>query len=96
MTDNTNGVVQDEHEYVCVGVTRTEYAELYVRVPKGLRPSNKHRVILGLIAKYSTKSSDWEDRDWEKTLSVQGCRKVAPDEAEPYTPIDWDVWEKMV
>lgn len=77
-----------EWEYLCVEVTRSESTDLYLKVPKGWRPSGRDHVMIGRAAKQTTTDSDWDNYGWEQDVEVQGYKPVEASEAEEYRIFD--------
>jgi hypothetical protein len=86
-TDPTPAAEQ-EFEYLRVEVTRTSTTDLFLKVPKGWRPSGRDSKILGRAAKETTDDSDWDSWRWEDTVEAQGHAVVDADEAELYAVYD--------
>ena len=80
--------VGQEFEYLRVEVTRTETTELYLKVPKGWKPTGRESKMLGRAAKATADDSDWENYRWEDTVEAQGHAVVDADEAELYKVYD--------
>ena len=75
-------------EYICVEVTRTESTDLYLKVPKGWRPTGRDYKMMGRAAKETTSDSDWDIYGWENDVEVQGHKPVDAKEAEQYRIFD--------
>jgi hypothetical protein len=75
-------------EYIYVVVTRSESTDIYLKVPKGWRPSGRDRKIIGRAAKETTSNSDWDNYGWENDVEVQGHKPVDAKEAEQYRIFD--------
>ena len=75
-------------EYICVEVTRSESTDLYLKVPKGWRPSGRDYKLMGRAAKETTSDSDWDSYGWENDVEVQGHKPVDAKEAEQYQIFD--------
>lgn len=75
-------------EYICVEVTRTESTDLYLKVPKGWRPSGRDYKLMGKAAKETTRDGDWDNYGWENEVDVQGHKPVDAKEAEQYLIFD--------
>lgn len=75
-------------EYICVEVTRSESTDLYLKVPKGWRPSGRDYKMMGRAAKETTSDSDWDRYGWENDVEVQGHKPVDAKEAEQYRVFD--------
>jgi hypothetical protein len=85
---NPEPSTQDEWEYLLVEVSRSESTELYLKVPKGWRPSGRDSRLLGKAASDTTRDSDWDNYGWEQCVEVQGCQLVDAKEAEQYQTFD--------
>jgi hypothetical protein len=77
-----------EYEYIQVQVIRSESTDLYLKVPKGWRPSGRNRKLLGVAAKETTSDFDWDNFGWENDIDVQGYKPVDAKEAELYKVFD--------
>lgn len=75
-------------EYIRVEVTRTESTSLYLKVPKGWRPSGIYRELMGHAAKETTTKADWDNSGWESSVEAQGHKLVDAEEAEQYQVFD--------
>jgi hypothetical protein len=75
-------------EYICVEVTRTESTDLYLKVPKGWRPSGRDYKLMGRAANATTRDGDWDKYGWENEVDVQGHKPVDAKEAEQYLTFD--------
>lgn len=75
-------------EYICVEVTRTESTDLYLKVPKGWRPTGRDYKLMGRAANETTSDSDWDNYGWENEVDVQGHKPVDAKEAEQYRTFD--------
>jgi hypothetical protein len=73
-----------EFEYLRVEVSRTEVTELYLKVPKGWKPTGVNSKILGTAAKETTSDMDWDNDGWEDSVEFQGCSPVDEKEALLY------------
>ena len=81
-------VVEQDFEYLCVEVTRTETTDIFLKVPKGWKPTGRDSKMLGRAAKETTEDSDWDNYRWEDTVEAQGHKAVDADEAELYKVYD--------
>lgn len=75
-------------EYICVEVSRSEITDLYLKVPKGWRPSGRDYKMMGRAAKETTSDSDWDNYGWENDVKVLGQKPVDATEAEQYQIFD--------
>ncbi len=75
-------------EYICVEVTRTESTDLYLKVPKGWRPTGRDYKLMGRAAKKTTRDGDWDNYGWENDVEVQGHKPVDAKEAEQFQTFD--------
>jgi len=71
-------------EFLRVEVTRAQGSQLYMKVPKGWRPTGRNSRVLGKAAKETTERSDWDDYGWEQTVEMQSCAVVDEKEARGY------------
>lgn len=71
-------------EFLRVEVTRAQGTELYMKVPKGWRPTGRNSRVLGKAAMETTERSDWDGYGWEQTVELQSCAVVAEKEARAY------------
>jgi hypothetical protein len=77
-----------DFEYLKVEVTRTESTDLYLKVPKGWRPSWGYGKMMAKAAKETTTESDWDGHDLEQTIEIQGHGPVEAEEALDYSVFD--------
>ena len=71
-------------EFLRVEVTRAQGTELYMKVPKGWRPTGRNSRVLGKAAAETTGRSDWDDYGWEQTVEMQSYSVVNEKEARGY------------
>ena len=69
--------MSEEHEYLKLEVTRTQSTEIYLMVPKGWRPTQKDRAMIGRAARITTYDYDWNNDPMEECVSVEGCKLIA-------------------
>lgn len=79
-----SGDLLGEFEFLRVEVTRAQGTELYIKVPKGWRPTGRNSRVLGKAAKETTERSDWDDYGWEQTVEMQSCAVVDEKEARAF------------
>jgi len=73
-----------EWDYICVEVIRHESTDVYLKVPKGWRPSGRDYKLLGRAAKETTRDHDWDKYGWENAVEVNGFKVVEEQEARQY------------
>ena len=74
--------MNEEHEYIRVEVSRKEYTELYIKVPKGWRPNFGHRGIITKAIAETRWYSDWDNEGWEDTVKVNWYEPVEKSKAD--------------
>ena len=88
MSDTPADPNVEEFFYLRVEVTRLQGTELYLKIPKGWRPSNRRDYeLLGKAAAETTDNDDWDNGDdpgWENTLEIQSYTPISKEEAEQY------------
>lgn len=75
-------------EYICVEITRKEGTELYMKVPKGWRPSGRDYKLLGRATKETVRDLDWDNHGWENDVEVEGYQSVEAKNAEQFKIFD--------
>lgn len=77
-----------EHEYIKLEIARSEFTDIYLKVPKGWRPKGKDYKLIGQAAKQTTQDYDWDSDDWENDVEVLGCALSSQEEAEEFKVFD--------
>lgn len=81
-----------EWEYICVEVSRSESTNIYLKVPKGWRPTGRDSKMMGRAAKETILESEWDNFGWEYDLEVQGHKPATEKEAEMFRFFDARVY----
>jgi hypothetical protein len=77
-----------ETEYIKVEVARSEFTDIYLKVPKGWRPKGKDYKLIGQAANETTQDYDWDNYGWENDVEVLGYALSSQDEAEEFKVFD--------
>lgn len=77
-----------EFEYLKVEITRTESTDLYLKVPKGWRPTWKDRDMIVRATVDTISESEWDHFNWQDTIEDQGHGVCTAEEAETYAVFD--------
>ena len=80
---------ENQSEYLRVEITRTQATEIYLKVPKGWRPSPRSsQNIIIKAALETTSESDWRSYDWGDRVDVNGWEPVDEKEAKQFQIFD--------
>lgn len=75
-------------EYIRLAVSRSEWTEIYLKVPKGWRPSGRDYKLIGQATKETVSDHDWDNYGWENSVDVQEQEPVNEEEANLYKVFD--------
>ena len=76
--------MEDEYDYYEGMVMKKSYTPVYLKVPKNRTITFADTKLLGIAAKKTTDSSDWDDWGWEKDVGINEIRKVSENDATAY------------
>jgi hypothetical protein len=77
-----------EFEYIEVEVSRSEVTSVFLKVPKGWKPSGKDYKLIGRAAKETTEDSDWDKWLWEQNVDIIRCKPATEKDALSYSVFD--------